>query len=220
MKQFAVIGLGSFGLQVARRLAERGTEVLAIDVESERVEAIKDLVGRAVIADATDKRALTEMDLGRMDGVMVCLGSIEDSVLAVLHLREMKVRRLVAMAVSPEHVKILKTLGADRVIYPEMDAAERLAGSLSWGNVLDHVPLAPGYSILEAAAPSDMVGRRLCDSGLRQKYNATVIGIRELVPEAFRLNPGADFVIKDSDILILLAKDEDLERFKQDGDRK
>ena len=219
MRHFAVIGLGSFGLQVARRLTENGSEVLAVDVDSELVDDAKDLVSRAVIADATDDRALGELALETMDTILLCMGSIENSVLAMIHLKELRVKRIVAMAVTPEHVKILNNLGADRVVYPELDVANRLAGSLSWGNVLDHVPLTPGYSMLEAAPPADMVGRSLKESGIRQKYNAMVIGIKELVPEAFHMAPGADFVIKPSDILILLARDEDLERFKSDGNK-
>ena len=215
MRQFAVIGLGSFGLQVARRLAANGGEVLAVDVNKDLVDEAKDFVQRAVICDATDDRALAELGLEAVDAVLVCLGSIESSVLTVLHLRELKAKRIVAMAVSQDHAKILSSLGADRVSYPEMDAAERLANSLSWGNVLDHVPLAPGYSMLEAAAPDEIVGKALKESGLGARYGVQVIAVKELVPERFNLAPRADFVIKESDILILLGRDEDLERFKR-----
>lgn len=215
MRQFAVIGLGSFGLQVAKRLSANGGEVLVVDVDRSMVDEAKDFVQRAVIADATDDRALAELGLETMDTILVCLGSIESSVLAVLHLRELKVKRIVAMAVSPDHVKILNSLGADRVIYPEQDAAERLANTLSWGNVIDHLPLAQGYSMLEAAAPDEIVGKPLKESGLGAKYGVQVIAIKELVPDRFNLAPRADFVIKNSDILILLGRDEDLERFKR-----
>jgi len=215
MAQFAVIGLGSFGLQVARRLAANGGEVLAVDVARNLVDEAKDVVGRAVIADATEGRALAELGLEAMDAVLVCLGSIESSVLTVLHLRELNARRIVAMAVSQDHAKILNSLGAHRVIYPEMDAAERLANSLSWGNVLDNVPLAPGYSMLEAAAPDEMVGKTLKEAGLGARYGVQVIAVKELVPDRFNLAPRANFVIKDSDILILLGRDQDLERFKR-----
>jgi trk system potassium uptake protein TrkA len=215
MRQFAVIGLGSFGLQVARRLAANGAEVLVVDVDRSLVDEAKDFVQRAVIADATDDRALAELGLETMDAVLVCLGSIQSSVLAVLHLREQKVKRIMAMAVSSDHVKILNSLGADRVIYPEQDAAERLANSLSWGNVLDHVPLAPGYSMLEAAAPDEIVGKTLKEAGLGAKYGIQVIAVKELVPDRFNLAPRAEFIIKESDILILLGRDEDLNRFKR-----
>ncbi len=215
MRQFAVIGLGSFGLQVARRLAANGGEVLVVDVDRNLVDEAKDFVQRAVIADATDDRALAELGLDSMDAVLVCLGSIQSSVLAVLHLRELKVKRIMAMAVSTDHVKILNSLGADRVIYPEQDAAERLANSLSWGNVLDHVPLAPGYSMLEAAAPDEITGKTLKEAGLGARYGIQVIAVKELVPDRFNLAPRAEFIIKESDILILLGRDEDLERFKR-----
>lgn len=217
MRQVAVIGLGSFGLQVARSMAEQGGDILAVDVDEDRVDEAKDFVPRAVIADATDDRVLAELGLEALDAVVVCLGSIESSVLAVLHLKELKVRRIVAMASSPDHVKILRNLGADQVIYPERDAAERLANSLSWGNVLDHVPLAPGHSILEAAPPDEMVGKTLRDAQIGARFRVQVIAIKELVPECFHLAPGADFVIKPSDVLVLLGRDEDLDRFKRGG---
>ncbi|HOX07649.1 MAG TPA: TrkA family potassium uptake protein [Planctomycetota bacterium] len=215
MRQFAVIGLGSFGLQVARRMAANGGEVLVVDLDEHLVDEAKDFVQRAVIADATDDRALAELGLDAMDAVLVCLGSIQSSVLAVLHLRELKVKRIVAMAVSSDHVKILNSLGADRVIYPEQDAAERLANSLSWGNVLDHVPLAPGFSMLEAAAPDEMIGKTLKESGIGARYGIQIIAVKELVPDRFNLAPRAEFVIKESDILIMLGRDQDLERFKR-----
>jgi trk system potassium uptake protein TrkA len=214
-RQFAVLGLGSFGQQVARRLAANGAEVLAVDVDGDLVDEAKDVVGRAVIADATDDRALAELGLETVDAVLVCLGSIESSVLAVLHLKELKVRRIVAMASSPDHMKILSTLGADRVVYPEEDAAERLANSLSWGNVLDYVPLSPGYSILEAAAPETMLGKPLKESALGSRFGIQIIAVKELVPDKFNLAPRGEFVVKESDILILLGRDEDLDRFKQ-----
>ena len=92
-------------------------------------------------------------------------------------------------------------------------AAERLAGALSWGNVLGHLPLSPGYSLLEAAAPREMVGKSLRDSGLRQRYNLQVIGIRQRSPERFDLVPPADLVIKSGDVLVMIGRDEDLDRF-------
>jgi trk system potassium uptake protein TrkA len=215
MNRFAVIGLGNFGMQVAKKLAANGGEVLAVDVSRNLIDEVKDFVQRAVIANATDNRALVELGLQAFDAVMVCLSSIEGSVLTVLHLRELEVRRIVAMAVSPDHAMILNNLGAYRVICPEQDAAERLANSLNWGNVLDHMPLAPGYSIMEVSAPDEVVGKMLRESDLGARYRVQIIAVKEHMPDRFVVAPGADFVVKDRDFLVLLGRDKDLERFKR-----
>jgi trk system potassium uptake protein TrkA len=215
MKRFAVIGLGKFGFHAAKALYEEGNEVLAIDNDKGRVQAIDPHCSEAIVLDATDKESLKALGLENLDGVIVSTGTnIGISVLICLYLQEIGVRKILAKALDEDHAKILKRVGADEIIHPERDMAVRISRGLSRPNVLDFIPLADEYDLIQVGPPSEFTGKSLKDLNLRAKYNVHVIAIKELVPENFVLIPPASFVIKDSDILVMLGKSEDIKRIK------
>lgn len=214
MKGFAIIGLSSFGFFLARELAREGVEVAAIDLDEERIEKIKPYVQKAIVADGTDRTVLETLGLGELDGVVVSLGHIESTVLATLHLKELKVRRIVCKALSEDHGKILEMIGATEVIFPEKDMASKVAYSLTYENILDHVPLAEGYSIIEIAPPSSFLRKSIGELDLRNRYGIQVIVVKEYVPENVVLVPTAEYIIKDSDALVILGRNEDLKKIK------
>jgi len=157
---------------------------------------------------------LETLGLDELDGVVVSLGQIESSVLTTLHLKELKIPNIIAKALSEEHEKILKKIGATDVIFPERDMAKRAARTLVHENILDHIPLAEGYSIFEIAPPASFLRKSLGELDLRRKYGVQVIVVKELVPQNVVLVPMADYVIKDSDVLVMIGRDEDLEKIK------
>jgi trk system potassium uptake protein TrkA len=215
MKRFAVIGLGNFGFHVAKALFEDGHEVVAIDVDRGRIQAIDPHSTEAVVVDATEKDALKALGLEDMDAVIVSTGTkISTSILICLHLQEKGVKKILAKAVDEDHGKILKRVGATGIIHPEKDMAIRVARGLSRPNVLDFIPLGEDFDLVQVAPPREFVGNSLRDLNLRSKYNIHVIAIKELVPENFILVPPASFVIKDSDILIILGKTDDIKKVK------
>lgn len=214
MINFAIIGLSSFGFFLARELVKEGIDVIAIDIDEERIEKIKPYVQKAVIADGTDKTVLETLGLDELDGVVISLGHIESTVLATLHLKELKMRRIVCKALSEDHGKILEMIGATEVIFPEKDMALRVAHTLAHENILDHVPLAEGYSIIEIAPPSSFLRKSIGELDLRNRFGVQVIVVKEMIPENVVLVPTADYVIKDSDVLVILGKDEDLKKIK------
>lgn len=140
MRSFAIIGLSSFGYFLALELSKEGVEIMAIDLDEEKIEKIKPYVQKAVIADGTDRSTLETLGLSDLDGVVVSLGQMESSILATLHLKELKIRKVISKALSEEHGKILKKIGATEVIFPEKDMAIRVAGKLTHDDILDHVP--------------------------------------------------------------------------------
>ena len=212
-KQLAVLGLGKFGNEVARQLALDGCEVLAIDKDPDVVDDIKDHVTRAVIADTTDEDALNSLDLKSFDCALVALGgSLEASVLTCLHLKELGVKKIIAKAMTPQHERILNRLGVHRVLYPEREAAQRLAKHLAYDALLDFLPLAPGFSMAEVAPNDQIVGKSLLEAKIRQKYNVQVVAIRELLPERWHMVPDPQLVIKDSDVLVVIGRNEDLRK--------
>jgi trk system potassium uptake protein len=215
MKRFAVIGLGKFGFHAAKALYEEGNEVLAVDNDKGRVQAIDPHCSEAIVLDATDKEALKALGLENLDGVIVSTGTnIGISILICLYLQEIGVKKILAKALNEDHAKILKRVGASEIIHPERDMAVRISRGLSRPNVLDFIPLADEYDLLQVGPPSEFIGKSLKDLNLRAKYNVHVIAIKELVPENFILIPPASFVIKDSDILVMLGKSEDIKRIK------
>ncbi|MFQ6069025.1 MAG: potassium channel family protein [Candidatus Aminicenantales bacterium] len=219
--KFAVIGLGSFGAYVARTLYEKGHEVLAVDVDKHKIEEIKDFVSHAVQMDGADKENLRALGIQDMDVVIVCSGpEMEASILTVLFLHEIGARRIIAKALTEDHGKILDAVGATEVIYPEKDMAIRTALKLTSPNILEYLPLSSGYSIQEIAPPENFIGKSLMELDLRNKYGIQVLAVRELIPEKTTFIPRADFVIKDSDILIIVGEEKQLARINSIKARK
>jgi trk system potassium uptake protein len=215
MKRFAVIGLGNFGFHAVKALYEDGNEVVAIDVDKNRVQAIDPYSTEAVVLNATDKEALKSLGLENMDGVIVSTGTkISTSILICLYLHEIGVAKILAKALDEDHAKILKRVGATDIIHPERDMAVRISRGLSRPNVLDFIPLAEDFDLVQVGPPKEFIGKSLRELNLRARYNVHIIAIKELVPENFMLVPPAGFVIKDSDILIMLGKTEDIRNIK------
>jgi trk system potassium uptake protein TrkA len=150
-----------------------------------------------------------------MDGVIVSTGTnISFSILICLYLQEFGAKKILAKALDDDHAKILERVGATQIIHPERDMAVRISRGLSRPNVLDFIPLSEAYDLVQIDPPREFIGKSLKDLNLRAKYNVHVIAIKELVPENFVLIPPADFLIKDSDILIMLGKSDDIKRIK------
>jgi trk system potassium uptake protein TrkA len=216
--KFAVIGLGSFGFNVAKSLYQSGREVLAIDRDKERVEEAKSYVTHAVVMEAADKENLEAVGLKNIDVVVVSLGpDLESSILAVLYLREIGVKRIVAKALTEDHAKILKTVGANEVIFPERDMAVRTAHRLISPNVLEYLPLLAGLSIQEIAPPDGFIGKSLKELDLINKLGIQVLAVKQLIPEKAAFIPTADFIVKDSDVLIILGEEKQLEKVNSLG---
>ncbi len=209
--KFAVIGLGSFGSNVAKTLFKRGNEVLAVDKDKNKIEEEKSFVTHAVSMDAAVKDNLQAIGIKDMDVVIVSLGpEMEASILTVLYLHEIGMKHIVAKALTEDHAKVLEAVGATEVIYPEKDMAIKTALRLSNPNILEYLPLVSGLSIQEIAPPERFIGKALKDLDLREKYGIQIIAIRELIPEKTTFIPKADFVIKDSDVLILIGEEKQL----------
>jgi trk system potassium uptake protein TrkA len=215
-KQFAVIGLGNFGYYLASGLFQKGHEVLGIDINPRQVQEIRDQVSRAVIADATDPQALKELELEKMDAVVVSIGSVlNSSILATLNVKDLGVKRVVAKAVSNAHGRILQKIGADEIYFPEKDLALTVARRLDNPNVLDYLPFMEGYSIAQLAPPREFIGKSLIELDLINRHGIQVVAVKELVPENVVMIPTGRFVVKDSDILFLLGPDQALADLQQ-----
>ena len=212
MKQFAIIGLGNFGYYLATHLFEKGHDVLAIDKDNRRVQKIKDSVTQAVIADATERKALETLGVKQMDAAVVCIGSVlSDSILITLNLKDIGVKRVFAKAVTEPHGRILHKIGALEVIFPEKDQAISLAERLHNPNILDYLPFLDGYSIVELLSPQRFIGKDLKELNLINQYGVQILAIKEIVPDQLNMIPTGQYVLKDGDILILLGPNDALD---------
>jgi len=213
MKRFCVIGLGNFGYHVARALFAAGHEVVAIDSDQEKVRRIQEHTSYALIGDAADKEFLKGQGIGEMEAVIVSTGERSHlSTLITLYLKELKVPNILVKAISEDHGQILKKVGATEVIFPEKDMALKIARSLSSPNILEFMPLAEDFSLTEAAPPGHFVGHSLIELDLRRKFNVTVIGVKDVLTDHFHTLPPANYIIKDSDILVLIGKPADIDK--------
>ena len=223
-RQFAVIGLGRFGYSVAESLVQKGCEVLAIDSEEAKIQSISDIATFAVQCDATDERALKAVSTQNVDVAVVSIGeNIEASILIVQTLSEMGITSIIAKAVTNVHGKILSNLGVTEVIYPERDAAIRLAHRLVSPKVLDYLELAPGYSVEEVAVPDRFSGMSIEETKIREQHNLNIIGIKKQVnrmikgklkkENTFNFTPSPDDMIEKGDVLVMIGKEHDLDGF-------
>jgi trk system potassium uptake protein TrkA len=211
-RQYAVIGLGRFGVSVARRLQEAGQEVLGMDVNEERVDEAVSYVTHAVVADTTEEKALISVGIRNFDCVIVAIGNdMQSSILTVLLLKELGVKKVIAKALGKNHGQVLDKVGADWIIYPERDMGERVANQLLSPNMLNYIELSKEYNIEEIIVPSWMAEKSLRDLDIRAKYNVSVIAI---VREGnIIISPSPDQNIHNGDLLVVIGNREDLADF-------
>ncbi|WP_338552721.1 TrkA family potassium uptake protein [Paenibacillus sp. KS-LC4] len=208
-KQYAVIGIGRFGLSVASSLTDMGFEVLAIDTSEDRVQDAVNHVTHAVVADSTDEEALRALGIRNFDVVVVAIGQdIQSSILTTLILKDMGVGLIIVKAQNELHGKVLSRIGADKVVYPERDMGLRVAHHLISPNILDYIEISEDYSIIEIKAPEAMIGKSLKQLEIRAKFKCNVMAIK--TGSSMNIAPYADDLIRDIDILVIVGKNSDL----------
>lgn len=211
-QQYAVIGLGIFGNGVARKLYEAGQEVLGIDVNEERVEEAVLFVTHAVVADSTDEEALISIGIRNFDCVIVAIGNdMQSSILTVLLLKELGVKKVIAKSLSKRHGQVLDKVGADWITYPERDMGERVANHLLSPNVLNYIELSKEYNVEEVLLPPRMAEKSLRELDIRAKYKVSAIAIvrkGEII-----ISPLSNQIIHKGDLLVVIGSKKDLARF-------
>ena len=213
MKQFIVVGLGRFGSSVALTLAENGHDVLAIDEDHQKIQDISNSVTHAVEADATDEQALKTLGVRNFDVAIVSIGdNLHANILCTLILKELGVPYVIVKAQDNLHGKVLTKVGADRVVYPERDMGERIAHNLISSNVLDYLEFAPDYSVVEIMASDNMVGRSLGELEFRSQFDVNVMAIKR--GQHLNMSPGANDKILENDTLIVMGKNENLDKVR------
>lgn len=216
MKTFIVFGCGRFGSTVATRLYDLKNDVVIVDYDEEKIDAISENVTEAVICDLEDEKAMTELALKNYDVAVIAIGeNLEAAVMAVLASKEAGIEKVIAKAPNYRFGKILLKCGADKIIFPERDMGFRLANNLSNDYLLDANEISKGYTIYDLKASPKMNGKEIRDLKLREDYNFNVLMVKRAGEN--HVNPLASFKIKEEDILTVLGSDKDIKKFTEEN---
>ena len=216
MKSYLVIGLGRFGTELALKLYDCGEEVMVIDTDETLVDKIADRVTRAVAADARDPDVLEKLGAENFDRAIVAVGSdLAASALITMNLKALNVPFIICKARDDTYREILEKLGADRVIIPEREVADKLALGLTHAGVMEYIELSDEYGIVEMAPPEDWTGKSIRVLELRSRFGANVIALRR--GDAISIPPDIDVPITSEDVLVMLGNYDMFEKLKKKG---
>ncbi len=208
-KSFAVLGIGKYGMSVARELSKAGAEVLAIDNNKEKINEVADIVTYAMCADVCDADTMETLGLSNMDGVVVAItGNLNASIMATIFAKEAGVPFVLAKAEDEIHTKILKKVGADKVIIPERESGIRTARNIISHNIVDFIELSKNICMVEEEVEEEWIGKTLRELDLRQKRKMNIIALRN--GEEVIVNVSPDIPMKRGMHLIVIMDRKDL----------
>jgi trk system potassium uptake protein TrkA len=213
-KQFGVIGLGRFGIAVAKNLENMGYPVLAIDRDPKLVDSVKEYVSFADIVDATNPDSLGAAGIKNCDTVIVAVGDIESSILISLILEEFGIKNIIAKAASDVHERVLRKIGVKEVVFPEADMGIRVVNRLTSSNILDYISISPDVDLVEYKASKKLSNQSLKDLALRNRFGINVIAIKR--NDNVIVSPSADELLLEGDELFFIGKSQDVLAFKKE----
>lgn len=182
MMRYAVIGLGRFGLRLARQLYQAGQDVIAMDEDIMRVDQIRDDVTLGIAMDCTDEAALVANKINEVDVAIISIGeNFEAAIMATAIIKQLGVRRVISRALTPTTARIMKSIGADDVVNPEDESADRWASRLVTPHFINQMVIGENFSVVEVVTPNQWVGKTLVDINLRQKHHVNIVAIRSRV---------------------------------------
>jgi trk system potassium uptake protein TrkA len=226
VQKVAVIGLGRFGMALARQLGASGVQVIALDRSPHLVAEVKDHVDLAVRLDSTDRQALLSQEVDKVDVGVVAIGeNFEAALLTTALLKQLGVPEVICRAQTEVHARIFQQIGADRVIQPERETGAQLARQLANPHLVDFIRLADGFTLIEIDTPRAFHGKSIRDLGLRAKYDVNLVVLRRAIPGVTDeqakplvrvIVPTPDEVIQPDDVLVVVGPDEALARLPKE----
>ena len=211
MKSFLIIGMGTFGHHMCRSLAKYKCEIMVADLYGENMEDVLPIVVSAKIGNCANIEVLRSFDVDKFDACFVCIGGNFQASLEITDLlKELGARCVYSKAETDIQAKFMRKNGADHIIYPEKDAAIRLAAVVSSDNIFDYVNLYSAYSVYEIKCCNSWVGKSIIDLDFRKKYDLTILGIKN--ENGFIPNPGANYVFETGDHPMVFGKYESVKK--------
>lgn len=212
MKSILIIGMGRFGNHLCRKMVELKNQVMIIDTDEEKLKAMMPAVTSAKIGDCTDVEVLKSIGVGNFDICFVCIGTNFQSSLEITSLlKENGARYVVSKATRDIQAKFLLRNGADEVIYPDRDMAEKTAMRYNADHIFDYIELDEEYSVYEIPVLQKWVGQSIRDVNVRAEYNVSILGTRD-ENDKMQLMPGADYVFKADEHLMVIGRNEDVNK--------
>lgn len=211
MKSILMIGMGRFGTHLCMNLSKLDNEIMIVDECEEKLEDLLPYVTSAKIGDCTNVKVLESLGVSNFDLCIVCIGNNFQSSLEITSLlKDLGAKHVVSKANRDIHAKFLLRNGADEVIFPDRDIAEKLAVSLSADQVFDYINLADGYSIYEIAPLAEWIGKSILDVNFRAKYHLSIIGVK--YGDHTQILPGADYIFKKDEHLMVIGHQKDMDK--------
>ncbi len=217
MARYTIIGLGTFGFNVASKLFEKGHEVIGIDIREDLVQKAQPFVSQAIVADATDQETLKALGIEDSEYVVISVGNkIDTSILITLYIKEMGIENILVKAVNEVHGRILKQIGASEIVFPEKEMAHRIADRIGYKSVIDFIKLGDEISIMEIEVPEELIGKTIAESEFRQKFNVNIVALKSLVGDEYRMViPNPEYVFRHRDTLVVVGEEKMLNAFKK-----
>lgn len=213
-RQFAIIGLGRFGTNMAKALYKMGYEVLAVDRSMQKVQDFSDEVTHVVQADATDENSLRALGILNFDVVVVAIGEdVQSNIMTTLQLKEIGAKYIVATARNTLQAKLLEKIGADRVVLPERDMARRVAYNLASTSVMDYIELSPQFSIVEITVPKAFQNKTLAESNIRAKYGINIVAIKR--QDDLIISPLPSEELREHDIAVVVGSNDGINNLEE-----
>lgn len=211
-KQILVIGLGPFGASVAKTLTEQGHQVLGIDLDEDKVNAIADEVTQSATITNISEETLVSLGVKDFDIAVISISDIEASILFAQILIDLGIKEIVSRAQDELHGRVLSRLGVSKVVFPERDMGLRLANSLVSNNIIDYIELSKEFNIFEITALEDFFGKTISELRIRANYNVNIIAIKKHNKKDIIVAPGSDSLIEENDILVVIGKNSDISK--------
>lgn len=211
MKDIAVIGCGQFGSSVALTLSELGHDVLVIDENEDLIDAIADKVSHAVVADVMVEGTLKDLGIGNFDVVIIGMStSFQASIMATIIAKDLGVPMIVAKVRDSLHGRVLKKVGADKIVIPEKDMGTRLAYTLTNKNIIEFIEVSEDYSMIELEVPKKWLNMSIFDLKVREEFGVSVVAIR--TKEEIIINPTPEIKLTEGATIIIIGKNEEIKR--------
>lgn len=213
-KTVAVLGLGLFGASVAKTLARHQVQVIAIDQKMARVEEVAGHVDHAVSGDFTKYEVLEAADVAQADIGIVASGErLEDTIMGVLNLKKLGVQHVIVKTKNTEYLEVLKKVGADRVVLPEVEMGKRLGNEIAKHSIIDAFRIDDNYNIAEIHPLTNWVGKKISDLNLRQEFGFNIVALKCSDIQGLKIMIDPDYIVKDGDLFFVLVEEADLDRF-------
>lgn len=213
-RQFAVLGLGRFGVSAARMLEEMGYEVLCVDMDDKLVGTLSESLTQVVSFDMRDARAMDQVGIGNFDTVIIAAKNLEASLMATMLCKERNVPEILVKAIDDRHAEMARRLGATQVVFSERDMARRTVMHLVSDNAVDYIDLAGSLKIINIETPQELLGKTLLEANLRGRYNVNVVAIRH--GHETMVTPPPTYRFAEGDNIFIIGKESSLVELERD----